>query len=81
METGSEELMELLERESLEREARRQREMGKEPEREAPVRMTDTTEPWWLQVTPVQLQGVASPSDQPESEPAGSARESFTFCR
>lgn len=55
--------------------------MGKEPEREALVSSTETTEPCRLQATPVQLQGVASRSDQEESEPAGSARESFTLCR
>lgn len=81
MESGRVELMELLARERLEREGKRQKSMGKEPASEALMRTTDTTEPIWLQVTPVQLQGVTSPPDQEASAPVGSERESFALCR
>lgn len=81
METGSEELIELLDRESLEREGNRQRNIGKGPEREALSRLTEITEFRWSQVIPVQLHGVASRSDQWEREPAGSESESLTLNR
>ena len=63
MERGSEELMELLLRESTEREGRWQRKVGKGPDKEAPVRLTATTDRGveLSQVIPVQLHGVASP--------------------
>lgn len=82
MAAGSDELMELLERERLEREGRLQREMGKEPASEAPSRASEATEPSRLQATPVHLQGVASAADQEESGVGGgSERESFALRR
>lgn len=44
IERGIEELMELLARESRERKGRRQRKVGKGPNKENPVRLTAITE-------------------------------------
>lgn len=84
MERGSEELMELLARESTEREVRRQTEVGKGPDKEAPVRLTATTDGGRVelsQVIPVHLQGLVSAEDQEDSEPEGSNRECFASRR
>lgn len=72
IERGRVEFIRLLERESDESEVRWQRKTGKGPAREAPDRLTATTEgesPASLQVTPVQLHGVGSFSDQEENTP------------
>lgn len=81
MVTGSEEFIELLEREIIEREGNRQTNIGKGPEREAPVRLTEITELRLSHTIPVQLHGVASRSDQLLREPAGSDSESLTLNR
>lgn len=85
IERGRVELIILLERESDESEVRWQMKPGKGPAREEPERLTATTEgesPAPLQVTPVQLQGVGSFSDQEENTPWSELdKECFSLCR
>ncbi|MFS8024133.1 hypothetical protein Hanom_Chr16g01459651 [Helianthus anomalus] len=75
------ELRLLLCKERVEREGRRQRVVGKGPEREAEGRWIPVTELEWVQVMPVQLQGVGWAGFQSERMPVGSERVDLAWRR
>lgn len=79
MSSGSEELIELLDKERYDRLERRQMTEGKGPARLAPVRSTEVTdEKSPAQETKDHRQGESSREFQEEREESGSSKESLT---